>query len=135
MNSDAIDQPQTRTCFFAGTKLITIMTKAKELLPEKYIGYRSKRSTATSLLNELCGSSAAAIGNIDKQYACLLANSEMQTFPAVKKSSKNIEKIADFFCLILICDNRFDFFHVLMRFVDAIFLEKNVSMRCNCHPC
>ena len=38
MNCDAIDQPQSKTPFFAGTKLIAIMTKEKELQPEMYIG-------------------------------------------------------------------------------------------------
>ena len=37
MNEDVIDQPQTNTRLFAGTKLTTVMMKEKELLPEKYI--------------------------------------------------------------------------------------------------
>ena len=38
INCDAIDQPQTKTRFFAGNYLITIMTYEKELQPEMNIG-------------------------------------------------------------------------------------------------
>ena len=89
MNCEFFIQPQTKHAFLSQPNYSNYdYDESKKIATRKLYRFKFVANYRNALLNELCCSSAAAIGNIDKQYACLFANREKKKLEKNRKNCK-----------------------------------------------